>query len=55
MFKELLGEGLGVQVRIRASAISAILGTVSFPLVVDVDDDTLRDELIRIVTPLVAN
>jgi len=49
---ELLGDGLGAQARIRASVIAAILGTVSFPLVADLDDATLRAELIRIATPL---
>lgn len=52
VFRDLLGPGLDDQARIRASVISAIIGTVAFPLVVDVDDDTLRGELLRIARPL---
>lgn len=55
VFRDLLGEGLDDQARIRASVISAILGTVAFPLVVDIDDITLRDELLRIARPLLNN
>lgn len=55
IFGELLGRGLDDRARIRASVISAILGTVAFPLVVDVDDATLRDELLRIARPLLTD
>jgi AcrR family transcriptional regulator len=55
LFAELLGRGLDDRARIRASVISAILGTVSFPLVVEIDDATLRDELLRITRPLLAD
>ena len=45
IFGELLGHGPDDRARIRASVLSAILGAVSFPLVADVDDATLRHEL----------
>lgn len=52
VFRDLLGPGLDEQARIRASVISAILGTVSFPLVADIEDATLGEELRRIALPL---
>lgn len=39
--------------RIRASALSGILSAAAYPFVIDLDDDTLRDELLRICRPLV--
>lgn len=50
LFRELLSADAGAASRVRASVVSAILGTVAFPLVQDVDDDTLRAELTAIAT-----
>ena len=39
--------------RIRASALSGILGAAAYPFVIDIEDDTLRGELLRICRPLI--
>jgi AcrR family transcriptional regulator len=48
LFRILLGDDVDERGRIRASALAGILGTVAYPFVIDLDDDTLRDELISI-------
>jgi hypothetical protein len=53
LFRILLGDDADDRARIRASALSGIIGTVSYPFVVDLDDGILRDELLRICRPLV--
>jgi AcrR family transcriptional regulator len=53
LFRMLLGDDADDQARVRASALAGILGTVAFPFVVEVGDDTLRDELLRICRPIV--
>jgi AcrR family transcriptional regulator len=45
----LIGEGTGPQARTRTAVlVAAISGAVMHPFVVDVDDDTLRAELLRL-------
>ena len=53
LFRILLGDDVDDRARIRASVLAAILGTVSYPFVIDLDDDTLRDELLRISRGLI--
>jgi AcrR family transcriptional regulator len=54
LFRSLLGDDLDDRDRIRVSAISALLGTVGYPLVQNVDDDTLRQGLTEIVAKVMA-
>lgn len=54
LFRTLLGDDLDLRSRVRVSAVSALLGTVAYPLVQDVDDDTLRTELVEIVASVLA-
>ena len=43
----------GVDARVRAAMVSAAIGgAVMHPLVADVDDDTLRAELLRLTAEL---
>jgi hypothetical protein len=45
----LFGDDAGPRVRVRtAMLIATISGTVMHPLVADLDDDTLRAELLRL-------
>jgi len=53
LFSELLGDDLGPQARVRAAVLSAAIGAAAHPFVVDLDDDTLRDELLEITRGLV--
>jgi hypothetical protein len=60
LFRLLLGDPAGATTgrddarsRIRASALSGILSAAAYPFVIDLDDETLRDELLRICRPLV--
>jgi AcrR family transcriptional regulator len=53
LFSELLGDDLGPQARVRAAVLSAAIGAAAHPFVVDLDDDTLRDELLRVTRSLV--
>ncbi len=46
-------DGDDPRARIRASALSGVLSAAAYPFVIDLDDDTLRDELLRICRPLV--
>jgi AcrR family transcriptional regulator len=53
LFRILLGHDVDDRGLIRASALAGILGTVAYPFVIDLDDDTLRDELLRIGRTLI--
>jgi AcrR family transcriptional regulator len=56
LFRLLLADasdGDDQRARIRASALSGILSAAAYPFVIDLDDETLRDELLRICRPLV--
>ena len=53
LFSVLLGDELGVQARVRGAVLSAAIGgAVSHAFVADVDDETLRAELLRVTRPL---
>jgi AcrR family transcriptional regulator len=52
LFAVLLGEDADARTRVRASVISAALGSVAYPLVVDLDSDTLRQELLAVTRRL---
>jgi AcrR family transcriptional regulator len=52
LFGVLLGDGTDARTRVRASVISATLGSVAYPLVVDLDSDTLRRELLAVARRL---
>lgn len=45
LFDVLLGDDVDERGRVRGSVLAAAFGSVAFPFVVDVDDDTLRAEL----------
>jgi hypothetical protein len=34
---------------VRASVLSAVIGSVAYPFVIDLDGDTLRDELLQVL------
>jgi AcrR family transcriptional regulator len=53
LFGILLGEDADDRRRIRGSALAAILGTVAYPFVANLDDATVREELLRISKGLV--
>jgi AcrR family transcriptional regulator len=53
LFSELLGDDLGPQARVRAAVLSAAIGAAAHPFVADLDDGTLRDELLRVTRSLV--
>lgn len=53
LFAILLGEDAEERTRVRASVLAAITGTVAYPFVIDLDDDVVRDELLRICRPLI--
>jgi AcrR family transcriptional regulator len=48
LFGVLLGDDTNARTRVRASVISATLGSVAYPFVVDLDSDTLRRELLAV-------
>ncbi len=48
LFAVLMGGDVNADSQLRAPVLSAALGTVAYPLVIDLDDDVLRDELLRI-------
>jgi len=54
LFSELLGDDLGPRARVRAAVLSAAIGAAAHPFVVDLDDDTLRDELLRVTLTLIS-
>jgi AcrR family transcriptional regulator len=53
LFAVLLGHDLGDKERARAAALSAAIGSVGHPFVADVDDDTLRAELLKLARGLI--
>jgi AcrR family transcriptional regulator len=53
LFAVLLGEDLDAAARVRAAALSAAIGSVGHPFVADIDDDTLRRELLALTRRLV--
>jgi AcrR family transcriptional regulator len=53
LFAVLLGEDLDAAARVRAAALSAAIGSVGHPFVADLDDDTLRRELLALTRRLV--
>lgn len=53
LFALLLGDDVSDQARVRSSVLSAMLGAVAYPFVRDLDDETLRDELLAIARRLV--
>jgi hypothetical protein len=49
----LLGENPGPELRVRAAMLSAVIGgAVIHPMVLGLDDDTLRTELLRLARRL---
>ena len=46
LFDILLGDTVDDRGRVRGSVLAAAFGAVAFPFVVDIDDGTLRDELL---------
>ncbi|MFL6206668.1 MAG: TetR/AcrR family transcriptional regulator [Acidimicrobiales bacterium] len=53
LFSELLGDDRGAQARVRAAVLSAAIGAAAHPFVEDLEDDTLRHELLQITHALV--
>ena len=53
LFRILVGADLDDRALVRISALSASLGVVAYPLVVDLDGELVRDELYRLIHPLV--
>ena len=53
LFSVLLGDSTDVPARVQAAMLSAAIGGgVTHPFVTDIDDDTLRAELLRVVRGL---
>ena len=49
LYRVLLGEGAGVEARVNAAIMSgALSAAVMHPLVTDVDDDTLRAQILKV-------
>lgn len=53
LFDLLLDGRTDAGARVRASILSASLSAVAYPFVIDLDDDTLRAEMVRVMHPLV--
>jgi AcrR family transcriptional regulator len=53
LFTVLLGKNLDDNARARAAALSAAIGSVGHPFVADVDDETLRAELLKVTRRLI--
>lgn len=54
LYGMLVGEGSGPQTQVRLAAlVSVVAGTVSHPLVADLDDKTLREQLFGIVRRII--
>jgi AcrR family transcriptional regulator len=49
LFNLVLGDTGDDRARVRASVLSAAFGAVAYPFVIDLDDATLRDELLAIM------
>jgi AcrR family transcriptional regulator len=52
VFGILLGDDADDRALVRASVLSAVIGSVAYPFVIDLDGDTLRDELLRVARRL---
>lgn len=48
LFAVFLGDDLDDRLRVRASVVAAAMGSVVYPFVIDLDDQTVRDELLTI-------
>jgi AcrR family transcriptional regulator len=53
LFRILLDGEADERARIRGSVFAAILGAVAYPYVIELDDDTLREQLLQISTNLI--
>jgi AcrR family transcriptional regulator len=53
LFSVLLGDNLGEQARVRAAVLSAAIGAVAHPFVIDLDNATVRDELLKVARRLI--
>ena len=53
LFSVLLGDDFGDQARVRAAVLSAAIGAVAHPFVIDLDNDTVRDELLQVTRRLI--
>ena len=49
VFGILLGDDADHRALVRASVLSAVIGSVAYPFVIDLDGDTLRDELLQVL------
>jgi AcrR family transcriptional regulator len=54
LYAALLGDRLDDWARVKAAALSAVIGSVGSPFVADVDDETLKRELRGLATKLLA-
>jgi AcrR family transcriptional regulator len=52
LFTVLLGDDVRHRARVRAAVLSAAIGAVAHPFVADVDNDTLRDDLLDVIRKL---
>jgi AcrR family transcriptional regulator len=53
LFSVLLGDDLGGAERVRAAVLSAAIGAVAHPFTIDLDNDTVRTELLKITRRLI--
>lgn len=53
LFAVLVGDDPGPRARVQGAVLSAAIGSVTHPFVIDLDDDTLRAELRRVTRRLV--
>jgi AcrR family transcriptional regulator len=53
LFSDLLGDHLNEPARVRAAVLSAAFGAVAHPFVIDLDNDSLREELLRVTSRLI--
>jgi AcrR family transcriptional regulator len=52
LFRVLTGGGRSARSRVRAAVLSSAIGAAAHPFVVDLDDATLRRELVAVIEPL---
>ena len=52
LFTVLLGDDVRHRARVRAAVLSAAIGAVAHPFVADLDNDTLRDDLLDVIRKL---
>jgi AcrR family transcriptional regulator len=52
VFRILLGDDADARQLVRASVLSAVIGSVAYPFVVDLADDVVREELVAITRRL---